>query len=187
MKEFEADPNAVGTYSKETFMSLRAPKPKFLRRQGKRGEDFEYLHRVRPFPDPEREDETKWMSKEKIVEESMKPSRHWVEAGSGDLGMVYLEVLGCSKLPNMDVATTNIRDKTDAFACIVFEDAIMMTDVIGDTLSPRWMPWCRRAFAFRVSHPSSILTLGIFDYDPELSPLQVVSRATSSVHDPIGR
>jgi hypothetical protein len=29
--------------------------------------------------------------------------------------------------------------------------------------------------------------LGLFDFDPENSPLQLASRATSSLHDPIGR
>lgn len=50
------------------------------------------------------------------------------------------------------------------------------------------MPWCHRAFAFNISHPSSDVYLGIFDYDPELSPLQIMSKAVSSdLHDPIGR
>jgi hypothetical protein len=39
------------------------------------------------------------------------------------------------------------------------------------------MPWSHRAFEFHIQHPSSILFLGVFDYDnnPALS------------HDPIGR
>lgn len=103
-------------------------------------------HRVRPFPDPAREEETTWLTKEAITAESMKPSMNWVEAGSGDLGKLYVEVLGCTNLPNMDAMTTNVRDKTDAFGCLVFEDSIVMTDVIGDTLSPRYVMlnirWC---------------------------------------------
>lgn len=87
----------------------------------------------------------------------------------------------------MDAMTANVRDKTDAFACLVFEDAIVMTDVIGDTLSPRWPTWSQRAFAFNIGHPSSTLQIGVFDFDPELSPLQMVSRAAADVHDPVGR
>jgi len=83
--------------------------------------------------------------------------------------------------------TTNVRDKTDAFACLVFEDAILMTDVIGDCLSPRWPSWSQRAFAFNIGHPSSTLQIGVFDFDPELSPLQMLQRAAADIHDPIGR
>ena len=41
---------------------------------------------------------------------------------------------------------------------------------------------------FNVAHPSSDLVLAVFDYDPESSPLQMVSRAAASgLHDAIGR
>ena len=75
------------------------------------------------------------MTKEDIYEESMQPTKHWVEAGSGGrerVGRVYLEVLGCDSLPNMDTLTLDIRDATDAFACIVFEDAIVSTGTSED-------------------------------------------------------
>lgn len=50
------------------------------------------------------------------------------------------------------------------------------------------MPWCRRAFVFNISHLSSALFLGIFDYDPEMGPLaHKTSIANSSLHSPIGR
>lgn len=104
--------------------------------------------------------------------------------GTGGIGKLYLEVIACDKLPNMDTITLNPRDKTDAFACIVYEDCIVNTDVIVDSLSPRWMPWCQRAFAFNISHPSSDVFLGLFDHDLELNPLHLIS---STVHDPIGR
>jgi hypothetical protein len=187
MDVYKQNADKLGVYVNETFLSLRAPDLNMLRRLQKRGLNKEHLFRVRPFPDPAREEETTWMTKEQIFEESMKPSTHWVEAGSGQLGRVYVEVLGCEKLPNMDAATLNLRDRTDAFACLVYEDSIVTTDVIGDTLSPRWMPWCRRGFVFNVSHPSSDLQIGLFDFDPELSPLQIASRATGDLHDPIGR
>jgi hypothetical protein len=129
-----------------------------------------------------------WMTTDQVVKESMKPSTHWVESGSGKLGKLYVEVLGAEGLPNMDNATLNITDKTDSFACLAFEDTIVNTDVVSDSLKPRWVPWCRRAFVFNISHPASILFLGLFDYDPESSPLQMIARATSDgLHDPIGR
>lgn len=127
------------------------------------------------------------MTEKQIYEESLKLSTHWIEGGSGKLGKVYVEILGCEKLPNMDSLTLNVKDKTDAFACLVFEDCVANTDVIGNSLSPRWMPWSQRAFAFNVTHPSSSLLVAMFDYDPELSPLQIASRATGDLHDPIGR
>lgn len=144
-------------------------------------------HRVKPYPDPALEDATTWLTDERIEREALKNSTFWTEAGSGDLGKLYFEVIGCDGLPNMDFATLNLRDKTDTFACIIFEDAVVNTDVIGDSLSPRWMPWCRRSFVFNVSHPSSDLQVGIFDYDPELSPIQLASRAVGDLHDAIGR
>lgn len=121
-----------------------------------------------------------------LQREANKESWDWVEAGSGELGKLYMEVIGCDDLPNMDV-NLNPRDKTDAFVCLVFEDVVVNTDVIGDTLKPRWMPWCCRAFVFNISHPQSNLFLGVFDYDPPLAPSQVVSRTLTDVHDPIGR
>lgn len=60
----------------------------------------------------------------------MKASKQWIEAGSGGrerVGKVYVEILGCEDLPNMDSLTLDVRDATDAFACIVFEDAIVNT------------------------------------------------------------
>jgi hypothetical protein len=143
-------------------------------------------YRVKPFPDPGRPEETTWMTKEQLIAESLKPSTHWVEAGSGHVGKLFVEILGCDGLPNMDLSA-NPRDATDAFSCIVFEDAIVNTAIIPDCLSPRWMPWCRRAFAFNITHPSSTLLIGVFDFDPEKSPLQLISRAGSDLHDPIGR
>lgn len=127
------------------------------------------------------------MTSEQIHEDAMKQSTRWTEAGSGKLGKLYFEVIGCDRLINADFTTLDVTDKTDAFACIVYEDAIVNTDVIGDCLSPRWPSWSRRSFVFNSSHPESDLFLGIFDYDPETSPVQMLSQATSDLHDPIGR
>ena len=63
----------------------------------------------------------------------------------------------------------------------------MNTEAIGDCMSPRWLPWTQRAFVFNITHPSSDVFLGIFDHDPERSPLQQLSTAVSDVHDSIGR
>jgi hypothetical protein len=144
--------------------------------------------RVKPEPDPERVEETKWMTEEQIEIESEKPSTRWTETGSGSLGRLYVEVLGCDKLPNLDAfpvvgevlpaANALTGGKTDAFLCLVFQDGIVNTDVIMDSLSPRWMPWSQRAFIFRIMHPSSQLMVGAFDFDSEL---------LGAKHDPIGR
>jgi hypothetical protein len=143
--------------------------------------------RVKPYPDSTRGDETTWLTDKQIDEEAIKHSTNWTEAGSGELGKLYVEIIGCDKLPNMDFGSLNVFDKTDAFACLIFEDSVVNTDVIGDSYSPRWMPWSRRAFAFNIDHPSSDLQIAIFDYDPELSPIQLVSRAAADLHDPVGR
>ena len=109
------------------------------------------------------------------------------DSSSVSFNAVYFEVIGCDDLPNMDATTLNVVDKTDTFASIAFEDALVNTDIIGNSLSPRWMPWCYRAFVFNVSHPSSDILLALFDYDPESSPAQLLSRAASDLHDRIGR
>ena len=66
---------------------------------------------------------------------------------------------------------------TDAFVACLYEDTFVRTSVIHDSLSTRWVPWSHRAFMFQITHPSSILYLGVFDYDE--GPLES--------HDPIGR
>ena len=166
-----------GVYANETFLAPRRPDPTLVKRQTKRNEAKQVVHRVKPYPDPLREEETKWMTESQIQSEATKQSTSWTEAGSGGLGKLYFEILGCDDLPHVDAMTMNILDKTDAFACLMFEDAVVMTDVIDDSLSPRWMPWCCRSFVFNISHPSSALQLGIFDYNPEISPLQLALRA----------
>jgi hypothetical protein len=50
--------------------------------------------RVKPHPDPRRAKETAWMSPDEIKAEVLKPSHAWLEAGSGTLGKLYLEVRG---------------------------------------------------------------------------------------------
>ncbi|KAL7431683.1 hypothetical protein ACHAXH_003556 [Discostella pseudostelligera] len=118
---------------------------------------------TRPGPDPKRRIETAWLTKEKIEEESMKPSYEWLDIGSGHLGKIFVEIISCDKLPNKD--TGILGNKTDAFVSVVYEDTFARTDVIEDCLSPRWMPWSRRAFIFNCMHTSSQINLAVFDND----------------------
>jgi hypothetical protein len=57
--------------------------------------------RVQPYPDPDRVQQTEWLSKEELSKEAFKPSKKWVEAGDGEVGRVYVEIIGCKDLPNM--------------------------------------------------------------------------------------
>lgn len=132
--------------------------------------------RVKPYPAPDRAEETLYMSEIDIKKETMSPSKEWVEAGSGKLGRLFLEILYCKDLPNVDVGES-VGNLTDAFICAVYEDAMVQTPVIDDELSPHWLPWTQRAFVFGMMHPASMLYLGCFDYD--LGPL--------SDHENIGR
>lgn len=138
----------------------------------KKGTDGRVQYRTQPYADSDRVEETTWLTKDQLHDEALKPSTKWIEAGYGDVGRVYVEIIGCDNLVNLDVG---VNDHTDTFTAIVFEDSLVRTDVIHDCLQPRWMPWSSRAFAFNIVHPSSLLFFGVFDYD-ELG-----------AHDPIGR
>lgn len=144
-----------------------------------------------------------------LLEEAMKPSQEWINVGedyddvnesstvssttttattttTSSQGKVYFEVLACDDLPNMDL----LYNKTDAFCCVILEDAIVNTSYIPNTLSPRWMPrGDNRAFCFHnVQHPSSDIFIGIFDHNP-VYPAMVrnANIFRQRVHDPIGR
>eukprot|EP00529_Nitzschia_sp_RCC80_P008506 CAMPEP_0113512820 /NCGR_PEP_ID=MMETSP0014_2-20120614/39536_1 /TAXON_ID=2857 /ORGANISM="Nitzschia sp." /LENGTH=1224 /DNA_ID=CAMNT_0000409189 /DNA_START=63 /DNA_END=3733 /DNA_ORIENTATION=+ /assembly_acc=CAM_ASM_000159 len=121
-------------------------------------------YRIRPDPDPKRLEETEYMTDKDLRNEVMKPSQEWLDIGQGELGKIYLEVLGCEGLPNMD-AGGFMGNKTDAFVSVVFEDSFARTNVIDDCLSPQFMPWTNRAFIFHMAHPSSVLNLAVFDFD----------------------
>ncbi len=126
---------------------------------------------IRPGPDPKRIEETSWLTTEKIEQEAMKPSYEWADIGSGHLGKVFVEILSCDNLPNMDsvgvfdIKTGVLGNKTDPFVSLVYEDCSARTDIIYDCLSPRWMPWSKRAFIFHCMHTSSPLFLAVFDSD----------------------
>jgi hypothetical protein len=118
-------------------------------------------YKLRPGPDPKRVEETTWMTKEDIEGETLKESHHWMDVGSGRLGRVHVEILGCDQLPNFD---SGGRNKTDAFVSLVYEDCIVKTDVVDDCLNPRWLPWTKRAASFNIYHSSSQIFVGVFDY-----------------------
>ena len=155
-------------------INFRNVKAKSFLQQYKKIQNKKEYFRVMPCPDPDRPEETEWMTRDEMVEEAYKPSKQWISAGDGATGRIYLEILRCEGLPKMDI---NLNDLTDAFVGIVFEDTMIRTDVIWDDLNPVWMPWTNRAFELRVQHPSSILMLGVFDYD----------EVPVDFHDPIGR
>ncbi len=133
--------------------------------------------RLRPGPDPQKS-EVLWMTPEEIEEEVMKPSRSFKSLGVGDVARIYLEILKCDGLPNLE----NLRilgNKTDAFVQVVYEDCIGETVVIDDSNSPRWMPWTTRAFILNTKYPSSVIYLGVHDYDAGASMV--------TDHDLVGR
>lgn len=123
---------------------------------------------VRPGPDPKRKLETEWLTKEQIEEEAWKPSHSWLDIGSGNLGKVFVEVIKCDGLPNMDTGSA-FGNLTDAFVSLVYEDCFARTHTVDDCLSPRFMPWSRRAFILHTMHTSSQLFVGVFDSDPHSS------------------
>jgi C2 domain len=130
---------------------------------------------VKPFPDPTNVKQTTYLSTPEFHNRIMEPSHEWVEAGSGQLGKVFLEVLCCKDLPNVDVGEV-VGNVTDSFVSAVFEDAMVQTPVIDDELSPHWLPWTQRAFIFKMMHPASTLYLAAFDYDIGITK-----------HEPLGR
>lgn len=143
-----------------------------------KGSDGIRRERVQPYPDPSRLQETRYLSHTEMVKEMYQPSTNWTECGKETeetLGSVYLEILQCEKLPNMDAGEA-LGNKTDAFVCAIYEESLVQTEVIDDRLSPMWMPWTQRAFCFNMKHPFSQLFISVNDFD--LGP---------SAHDGIGR
>lgn len=160
-----------------TDMNFQEVRRKNIFQQFKRRRNGVEYVRVMPGPDPGLpKEETEWMSQEQLLDEALKPSKKWVNAGYGSIGKIHLEILACDDLPDMDMEL-NKTDDTDPFVGIVFEDNLVRTDMLWDISNPRWMPWTMRAFCFHVRHPTSLLMLGVFDYDD--APLDN--------HDPVGR
>jgi hypothetical protein len=63
---------------------------------------FIVQYKVRPGPDPSKSDETTWMTKVQIDHECLRDSHEWIDSGSGRLGTLFVEVLACDELPNLD-------------------------------------------------------------------------------------
>jgi len=158
MSEYARKRKGKAVYSDDTFIPPKVHKEVKILKQLHHSKEKHGTTKVRvkpgPDPDPNREEATKWMNYFEIESEVVEPSKEWIEAGSGRHGRLYVEVLSCDDLPNLDFSITGL-DKTDPFVCLVFEDAIGHTDVLDDLLSPRWMPWTQRAFAFNIDHPNS--------------------------------
>lgn len=131
--------------------------------------------RVKPCPDPEHPISGRFMSRNDLKAAVRLPSRNWIEAGSGTLGRLYLEILSCHGLPNVDIGTA-VGNQTDAFVAVVYGDAMVETSIIDDELNPHWPPWTQRAFVLRMLHPSQVLYLSVFGYKRGLLS-----------HKPIGR
>lgn len=122
--------------------------------------------------------------------EAMKPSEEWIKVGKPDApGKVFVEVLACDGLPNLDTPSLlNINNLTDAFCCLILEDSIVNTSYISDNLSPRWMPTGdNRAFCFGVEHPSSHLYLGVFNHNSAHKLYKPMNAFREWIHTPIGR
>ena len=133
---------------------------------------------AKPHPDPKRVKKTRFMTRKEIEHETFSsPSHHWVKAGSGQEGKIFLEVLACDDLPNMDLNVGGVGDVTDAFVTILYEDVLVQTPVIQNELSPRWLPWTQRAFIFYLTNPSSSIYLSVFDYDLGFSGHKPIGRA----------
>ena len=130
---------------------------------------------VKPFPDPSNVKDTTYLSSYELKKRTLLPSHEWIEAGSGKIGKVYLEILSCQDLPNVDVGEA-VGNYTDSFVSAVFEDAMVQTNVIDDELSPCWLPWTQRAFIMKMMHPASTLYIAVFDFDLGISK-----------HEPLGR
>jgi hypothetical protein len=131
--------------------------------------------RVKPHPDKDNPETTLYMTPDSLRTETLAPSKEWIEAGSGSFAKLYLEILSCHDLPNVDVGEA-MGNMTDCFVCAVFEDSMVQTPVIDDELSPHFLPWTQRAFVFNCMHPASILYLGAFDYDLGLSNHEALGR-----------
>jgi hypothetical protein len=175
-----------GVYASEAFLPPQLHTTPFLHRSTEKleGEDEKSpRYRVKPTPDPENVPVTEWMTETQIEEVSKDHSTSWTMAGSGSIGKLYIEIMGCDGLTNPARASGY---KSDPFVNIVHEDSIVNTDAIHDCLSPRWMPWSQRAFVMNMMHLSSQIFIGVFDYIN--SNQGIGSPASAEVnHDPLGR
>lgn len=160
------------------IQTLLEKKIKVVHENGENVEKFKVL----PAPDPEAtsmDADPMWKTANEIDTLTMQPSRNYKYIGSGKIARVYLEILSCDNLPNMETVKAFGKNKTDAFVQVVYEDCICRTDVIDDKNNPRFLPWTNRAFVLHSRFPSSVVNLGVFDYD--------VGSDVVQDHDFIGR
>jgi hypothetical protein len=97
-------------------------------------------YRVHPGPDPRRPEETEWMTMPDMEKEMMEESREWIDAGSGKNGRLFVEVLQCKGLPNMDTGGI-VGNKTDGFVSRITMHEDMQYGVIA-THVPHISPSC---------------------------------------------
>lgn len=140
---------------------------------------YRELKRVKPHPDPKRPTETEFLPGADIRKRAYEPSESWVEAGSGQLGRLNVEVLACHNLPNMDLGEA-VGDYTDPFVCLVYEDTVAMTDVIDDELSPHWVSW-------PIDHAKRFRNLRRLSHLSFLFLLKHISFRGPSEHFPLAR
>lgn len=147
----------LGSLLFRNLLSLRFPRKKV--------NDEAMLYRsVKPNPDPARVEETKFMTKDEMSECCNSPSTNWIQAGSGSLGIVMLEILTCQGLVKKDIGRV-FGNQNNSFVCAVYDDCLVETDVIPDCLNPMWMPWTQRAFVFNRMHALGSIYLAVFDHD----------------------
>lgn len=128
---------------------------------GKHSEFGVQKRRVKPGPDPSKpKEETEYLTEADMKEYSNQPSTRWVEAGSGMVGRVYVEIISCEGLHNKSISKL-MGKKADPFVCLVYEDCLVETDVIRNCNNPMFMPWSQRAFVFNTMHALSSLYVGV--------------------------
>lgn len=64
------------------------------------------------------------MSQEELHKESFKDSQEWIDSGSGHLGFLFVEILACDELPNLDTGGI-IGNKTGTTQVIVYQFCII--------------------------------------------------------------
>ncbi len=152
-----------------SIKSMASTKVKTFIENGRKLQKFKVL----PRPDPDAEDvdaggaltvDRKWLTAEEIEEKSLQPTRQFKYVGHGGVAKVFLEIISCSNLPNMETVGA-LGNKTDAFVQVVYEDHVCQTPVIDDKNNPRFLPWTNRAWVFHPHYPSSVINLGVFDFD----------------------
>jgi hypothetical protein len=138
-------------------------------------------NKTRPGPDPDDKMDTEWLTSDEIQRFIYKPSTKWKEMGTGTLGTIYLEVLGCDSLPRRE-KNGLLGDKRDAFVQIIYGDSRSQTDVIDSCLSPRWLPWMGRAFTLHMKEQCAVIFLAVFDFDLKQSHVFIGRVAIPLVH-----